>query len=87
MGEGVFGRERVAIVDHYTKQLINSGYNRKMIREIIVRFKRDEKQGSQEKEDEWEVLQNGQEHTQGDSKNEIGRKNKLVQKEKPRNQF
>ena len=36
VGGGVSRQEKVAIVDHYTKQLINSGYDRKMCREIVV---------------------------------------------------
>ena len=36
VGGGVSRQEKVAIVDHYTKQLINSGYDRTMCREIVV---------------------------------------------------
>ena len=29
-------KERISVVDKYTQQLVNSGYNRKQIREIII---------------------------------------------------
>ena len=36
VGKGVTMEEKVEIVDHYTQKLVNSGYERKMIKEIIV---------------------------------------------------
>ena len=36
VGEGVPKEEKIAIIDHYTKQLLNSGYDRKQTREIII---------------------------------------------------
>ena len=36
VGEGISIKEKVGIIDHYSKQLKNSGYDRKMIKKIIV---------------------------------------------------